>query len=751
MSGSLRVLTFNTQLRSWAMEVGASPGFTIPPVDTAEERAEMIGDAIVNSPFDYDIVGLCEVFDEDARAILRSKLSGRFPYLITKADYDHVRVDTGTGSTVNLGLLGLWHLVGLPVAMSSSYRLEDSGLMLFSRWPFATMSTAALDPGIKSLLDLSGMPIAATIPVVNFLPYDDTDGNDGDACKGVLYMRVQRSPGLIYHFFFSHTQADTDVLEEHRTARGKQIAIVEQFIKVCTGNTLPFTEEVFFMGDLNIFGEQAATARDGFEWKTYFQSLGRLLSDYAVDLWGRRQCTGAPGLRDPGTSATVRYLPQEQRLDYIFGSTSSALAAQHLMIDYDLATVPPGHDDVSYLSDHRPLRLDLAPPRPNSTPHGALLPVFPPPPAMAFYTDRNQWLVEGQVKWYRFNVAGTYDFLLDQGADKCGFEVYLDTDLSRPRQQYRKESRPRFGDKYVLASAPFLVKVFPFSRTGEQRFSFRAYKHEGRGPEDAIQLPYGVTVHESFPSAGQVLNGDNSLTPWADGDTKWFRLDGPQVALSRKLDVTITLEGDSDAPFGILLAREIGGVLKLLQSQGSGRRRYQLHTEMDKGDVLYVQVQRMDGMTPRDLAFHLTVTTNLSILLGGKRGAPRLMCQDETSGWGADDIELGITVDGTELSYIDNDSIGDFEQDAVRDLNQWVPDLVPYFDGVEFKVVEKDDTSPDDIGQETLRPRDQLNGWDRFGITKIDDDGTVRGSLFIDVDDGTYAVQVSVTTWDEQF
>jgi hypothetical protein len=95
--------------------------------------------------------------------------------------------------------------------------------------------------------------------------------------------------------------------------------------------------------------------------------------------------------------------------------------------------------------------------------------------------------------------------------------------------------------------------------------------------------------------------------------------------------------------------------------------------------------------------------------------------------------------------------IGDFEQDAVRDLDQWIPDLVPYFEGIEFKVVELDDIGHDDIGRETLRPRDQLETWDRFGITKSDDDRTVRGSIFVDVDDGTYAVQVSVTTWDEQF
>jgi hypothetical protein len=98
--------------------------------------------------------------------------------------------------------------------------------MMFSRWPFATMSTAGLDAGIKGVLQFSGMPIPATIPIVDFLPYVDTEGNDGDACKGVLYMRVQRAPGQVFHFFLSHTQADTDFLEEHKGARAKQLTAV---------------------------------------------------------------------------------------------------------------------------------------------------------------------------------------------------------------------------------------------------------------------------------------------------------------------------------------------------------------------------------------------------------------------------------------------------------------------------------------------------------------------------------------------
>jgi endonuclease/exonuclease/phosphatase family metal-dependent hydrolase len=749
MSESLRILTYNTQLRSWAMQVGASPGYTIPPIDTAEERAKIIADQICASPFDYDIVGLAEVFDEDARDVLRDGMRARFPYMVTKADYDHVRHESNNPGTENVPLLASWRLVGQPGEIESSYRLEDSGLMLFSRWPFVEVSTSSLDPATKALCAASGMPVPAAIPAINFWPYTDTAGHDGDACKGVLYMRVQRDQWTApYHVFMSHTQADDDRLEENRSARSKQLDAVGAFMKACAGG-LPFPEETFFMGDLNISGEGAATYVDGREWQDTFLQLGRVVSDYAVDTWGRRQCTGAPGLRDPGFSATVRYPPQEQRLDYVVQSMSSGLAAQHVMIDHDLATVPPGHDEVSYLSDHLPLRIDLARPRANSTPADALRLAFPAPPATAYVTD-DDYVFDGQVKWYRFDEPGTYDFAVWSDQDSCDYLVYLDTDLSRPRQQYRTEEHPDFGKKFVLASAPFLVKVFAKERHREAEFSFRVHKHLGVGPWDAIQLPYGVTVPEAFPLGGQRLNDDASETDWADEDTKWFRLDSPQVPLDRDLDVMVEVV-TTGVESGVSIVRETGPGSFELEAQSFGFENYREPVTLRQGDKVYVQVHRRDGMTPGPLDVTVTATTDLSILLGGKRGRPRLLCQDETSGWGADDIAMKIRVDGKLIADISNDAIGDFDQDDVRDLDQWVPDLVPYFDGVEFKVIEEDDTSPDDIGQETLRPRDELEGWDRFAVTKSDDDRTIRGALWIDVDDGTYVAQVSVTTWDEQF
>lgn len=141
--------------------------------------------------------------------------------------------------------------------------------------------------------------------------------------------------------------------------------------------------------------------------------------------------------------------------------------------------------------------------------------------------------------------------------EACGYLVYLDTDMSRPRQQYRTEEHPDFGRKFVLASAPFLVKVFAFDRHREVSFTFRAHKHLGVGPWDAIQVPYGVAVPDAFPLAGQRLNDDWAETDWVDEDRKWFRLDSPQVPMGRDLQVMVEVVAVG-VESGVSIVRENG-------------------------------------------------------------------------------------------------------------------------------------------------------------------------------------------------
>jgi hypothetical protein len=485
MSDSLRILTYNTQLRSWAMEVGAD--MSIPPSETAEDRAKLISQNILASSRDYDVVCLNEVFDEDARDILIAELLSRFPFAITKADVGGVEVAWPGKpvlpinpvslmlSVTGISLIGSWLELGTP-------KLEDSGVMLFSRWPFALKPITEaianlLDPRTLSELTPLGLPR------VGYTAYRNSSGNDAWAAKGVVYAQIQRDAQHTYHVFASHTQADDDSLGENVGDRAKQMTQVAGFIQDCVG-VPPFTDEVFFLGDLNINGGQAnlPVTPDIQEWHDRFVAPG-VLSDNMQDAWGRFQCTGEPGLRDRGTTAPVVYVPKEERLDYLFRSATSGLALQHLYIDYDLATVPPGVDGVSYLSDHRPLGSDFNRPQPNCTPVDALVANID---AAGNFRNQDSRLPAG-VKWYRFNDKGTYEFRVDSSFP-VRFEVYLDTDLSRPRQQYREEFQPDFGIRYVLASAPFFVKVFCTNRNTEYFFDFRAHRHLGASISDAIDL-----------------------------------------------------------------------------------------------------------------------------------------------------------------------------------------------------------------------------------------------------------------------
>lgn len=68
------------------------------------------------------------------------------------------------------------------------------------------------------------------------------------------------------------------------------------------------------------------------------------------------------------------------------------------------------------------------------------------------------------------------------------------------------------------------------------------------------------------------------------------------------------------------------------------------------------------------------------------------------------------------------------------------------------RVIELDDTSPNDIGSQTLPPHDQLKSIPAlFAISDTQPDGTIRGSLHVNVDDGTYDVQLTVSTYDDLF
>ena len=144
MSQSLRILSWNTQMRSWAMEVGMPP--TIPPVTTAEERAELISDGIFGAPLITTLCVCAKCSTRDSRDILRKRLRGRFPWIVTKCDFGFIGTELGAVPLIDLPLQGMSFVSGLifdPLSILD-YRPEDSGLMIFSKWPFATQGLITL-------------------------------------------------------------------------------------------------------------------------------------------------------------------------------------------------------------------------------------------------------------------------------------------------------------------------------------------------------------------------------------------------------------------------------------------------------------------------------------------------------------------------------------------------------------------------------------------------------------------------------
>ena len=313
---SLRVLTYNVQMRSWGMEAGARKSLT--PTTSVEQRAKLIAARILAASEPWDVVCLNEVFDEDGRDVLEQRLRGVYPNYVRKADADDRLVGAlelsagflmaGSVWGLALGLIGGLTLLGS--------RWEDSGLMLFSRLPFA------VEPTPQEVLDAAAnldITVPSTFPVVAYVPYEDAEGNDTGAAKGVVYARLVQPNEAPFHVMISHTQADPlDNIGEHSDVRRKQLDVATDLLERMLGAAGPYEEEILFCGDLNV---QGLAAEDGLrpEWKERFDTPGSRLTDVLQDAWTFEQCPGRlvvgstplPADCDPGLTT------HGQRLDYV--------------------------------------------------------------------------------------------------------------------------------------------------------------------------------------------------------------------------------------------------------------------------------------------------------------------------------------------------------------------------------------------------------------------------------------------------
>ncbi|MGO1002206.1 endonuclease/exonuclease/phosphatase family protein [Lysobacter sp. CA196] len=760
MVDSVRLLSFNTQLRSWGMEAGDAGDLFIE--ETAEKRARIIAKRILASPYDYDIVGLMEVFDEDAREILKNQLSAKYPWAVHKCDLNFLGLQlaqTATLLTTSV-VLAAYGLAGLV-----NTKFEDSGLMLFSRYPFAR--------------DSSGNPI------VVFWPYTLSSGDDSLAAKGALLARVLLD--VTYNpcdVVLSHAQADYTSDEQHREDRLGQFTEVANLIGSVSGTPIPDNHQVFFMGDLNVPGayqpgNPGRAGVTGDEWTSYFNNPASYFTNTLFDLWVHEQSPGLayaqhgplPGeIEMPYGNAWDQGLTTipGKRLDYILGRTPGGrgrrLVAQHLQIAHELMQSNPVVDGErsSFTSDHYPLRA-----------HFSLESAYcRVPSAIVAPGNFIDWhnaglLTPGAMRWHRFDKAGAYAFRIQRtgGATDPAFEIYLATNLSQPYSAYRFQAEQttasnHYGTKFVLPTAPFFVRVFIPDRTARAEYTLHAHRFTGANRMEAISLPSRCKMSHATANNGP-LNVDDPNTPWNEHDCVWFCVDTDRADAGGEQTVAFRLSHDEDAPIYtlLLLLQKEDGSLTHIDTAPAQRRETTISWATSRRERFYVLVRREDprfppGSSQNYSAHEFTVewSSNLSYIYGLQGGRPgrqlSLYCSDETDGFlgseaGADDIRLRMTTDGSVIKSVARGDIGPFNQGGTKDLEPWVG-VVRYLDSYKLDLIEVDAVGDDDATV-TIPTFAACEGSPSFHMEYREQDGTLHGYFLVDFDDGKYRFYCSVT------
>ncbi|MCB1739021.1 MAG: S8 family serine peptidase, partial [Gammaproteobacteria bacterium] len=211
-----------------------------------EERAiELAGRILANNP---DVVVINEAFVESSRSWLVNLLKVRYPFIVERLQPP---ADT--------------NIDDLFEAHYGAYFVQDSGLMLFSRFPFLPLSNPTHlvpDPQVK--LRVNGAPALNVIEqAVAFTPYlHDCRKDDCMSGKGVGLVRLEKSSTQRFTVVFTHMQAsygDDDQMgrEDAWDKRVKQLQAVRTLIEDSLTAQEQDQEEILVMGDFNIVGRFA--------------------------------------------------------------------------------------------------------------------------------------------------------------------------------------------------------------------------------------------------------------------------------------------------------------------------------------------------------------------------------------------------------------------------------------------------------------------------------------------------------------
>lgn len=726
--GGLRIGTFNTHLDSLMFEIGKDwQKFLMDPKGLAAKhaanvtnKAEQIADRILFSGYDYDVIALIEVFSEDARSVLLSKLSSAYPYRIEKLPKIVAPLPPGilggVGEFLGDALGIVLDMLGIDLPDIG----EDSGLMLFSRYPIVKTS-------------FREFTFPSTEAALRAMP-------DSLAAKGAAYARIFNSMTKdTFNLVLTHLQENE---EKWAGVRGDELNQIQALIRSVMTDEMIRKEDIFVVGDLNLNGNWTEHGIEDIppkdildnlmreldpEWTYHFRNSGSFFTTALQDTWFYETST-----KDEGHTSAGR-----QRIDYILHNPvhfSTPLRVQHLTKAYNLFSITG-----ESLSDHFGLNADLNRDaeycNPRKSRHLTL--------ADGEYIP-GELTYPGSMVWYRVDDPGTYSLAVLSSKD-IEFAVYKSTDLSRPLGQYKAETieymdknqRKFTAKKHVMVDPPYYIRVYHQARYVNGDYSLFIHKHRGVDKDDAIVLVPHKLYPES-PKLPPVFKKGEAINP---DDTVWFQFDTLQSDSGEPQEIVCEVAGYSKGVFRMTLVEADGKTI--ISSTGPDPSKLTL--PMSDVDPLkrplkvYLLVTRDDPTYASDT---VTVkwTTNLTVFHGWQLVPDtlelRLFCEDETNPepFGSDEIVMRIWVDGKKM--IDT-FVAEFEDGDVASLEGIIPKTgFRYLHDVVMQLYEIDHVSPDDpsegkvvpiLKEHRLKPNDE--------------------PLKFNFEDGEYHIQFNRSSW----
>lgn len=681
---SLRLLWLNAFIRSpmFTHNIDEIAAQVIDPLMDAnlQERTKAIEicDQILKNESDYDIIALCEVWDEDCKDVFEVNLRGKYPYCVRKI-----------AGEAKMGF-------GLE---------EDSGLMLFSRYKFEDFNSDTVN--VEKIRDTYGItsicpPYKNRCPIY-FIQYGARAilFQDYMAAKGAAVVRVYPGEGYFYNIIWTHLQ------NEHPEVRNAQLHSLWSLVKVQDDTSSAYTssghpfkpdhfkllhEETYIVGDFNINGcnippedgEAAGVCPGEYsEWSSQFGGDGNSYPMY--DVWAR---TTSPW--DCGKTNG------NDRIDYALANGYDWWNGN--LIDFfnqELNKPIPDHTIVQHItrpiigqSDHRALLLDICPPSEACFPRAATV-----IDTIKSQVDR---IFEGSIKypgsmhWYKINQPGTYTFMLPkkffgiETPSKLAIDVYEKEDLTYPIGAYEgwiregiyssSSNNNMFKDEsvievtYNIPEAPFYFRVYSRNRDWstihkhETRYYFLIHKNSGLSKDDAFVLEQNYPIRD--------LSLDLDPNAIGSGGPIWLRLDIGYAKSGLEQDITLHLENYSGENARLEFLDENDEITDSSPSNSGWSNDPNIPLEISKkmkgpAKERYLRIQRVKNS---QVEFKIQWETNLQFFVGKAiKTADQiaLYIEDETGwdSWGSDEASIEFFYDSYQMSgfhqYFDEANTGD--------------------------------------------------------------------------------------------